>query len=320
MLRSILIYLSKATWARKLVTSWGFAWRAASRFVAGETLQDGIDVIKDLNAKGINATLDHLGEHTTDPERAQRATEDILEALAAIDESGVRANVSVKLTQLGLALDEQLCRENLERILKRAQELSNFVRIDMEDSPWVNQTLSLYRYLLNDCGCDNVGVVIQSYLFRSEQDVVDIMAQHGRIRLCKGAYQEPERVAFPKKSDVDANYDLLARLMLEGAVAADSPPVSPDGKIPPIPALATHDEKRITLAKAYIDQLSLPLLAMEFQMLNGIRRDLQQQLAAEGYPVRVYVPYGTEWYPYFVRRLAERPANLWFFLSNMFRK
>jgi proline dehydrogenase len=320
MLRSILIYLSKATWARKLVTSWGFAWRAASRFVAGETLQDGIDVIKDLNARGINATLDHLGEHTTDPERAQRATEDILEALAAIDESGVRANVSVKLTQLGLALDEQLCRENLERILKRAQELSNFVRIDMEDSPWVNQTLSLYRYLLNDCGCDNVGVVIQSYLFRSEQDVVDIMAQHGRIRLCKGAYQEPERVAFPKKSDVDVNYDLLARLMLEGAVAADSPPVSPDGKIPPIPALATHDEKRITLAKAYIDQLSLPLLAMEFQMLNGIRRDLQQQLAAEGYPVRVYVPYGTEWYPYFVRRLAERPANLWFFLSNMFRK
>jgi len=320
MLRSILIYLSKATWARQLVTSWGFAWRAASRFVAGETLQDGINVIKDLNAKGINATLDHLGEHTTDPERAQRATEDILEALDAIEESGVRANVSVKLTQLGLALDEQLCKGNLERILKKAQELGNFVRIDMEDSPWVNQTLSLYRYLLYDCGCDNVGVVIQSYLYRSEQDVVDIMAQHGRIRLCKGAYQEPERVAFPKKSDVDGNYDLIARLMLEGALAAGSPPVSPDGKIPPIPALATHDEKRITLAKAYIDQLELPLSAMEFQMLNGIRRDLQQQLAAEGYPVRVYVPYGTEWYPYFVRRLAERPANLWFFLSNMFRK
>ena len=320
MLRSILIYLSKATWARQLVTSWGFAWRAASRFVAGETLQDGINVIKELNTKGINATLDHLGEHTTDPERAQRATEDILEALDAIDEFGVCANVSVKLTQLGLALDEQLCKGNLERILKRAQELGNFVRIDMEDSPWVNQTLSLYRYLLYDCGCDNVGVVIQSYLYRSEQDVVDIMAQHGRIRLCKGAYQEPERVAFPKKSDVDANYDLLARLMLEGAVAAGSPTISPDGKIPPIPALATHDEKRITLAKAYIEQLKLPSSAMEFQMLNGIRRDLQQQLASEGYPVRVYVPYGTEWYPYFVRRLAERPANLWFFLSNMFRK
>jgi len=319
MLRSLLIYLSQAGWARRIVTGWNFSWRAASRFVAGENLQDAIVVIKRLNEMSINATLDHLGEHTSDREKAIQATEDVLEALTVIDKTGVRANVSIKLTQIGLALDENLCGDNLERILKHAQIYNNFVRIDMEDSPWIEKTLSLFRRMKFDCGCDNVGIVIQSYLYRSEEDVAQIMKMNGRVRLCKGAYQEPEKVAFPKKKDVDANYDHLTNMLVDGALSAGSPLVSEDGKIPPIPAIATHDESCIEHAKTYIEAAGLPREAMEFQMLNGIRRDLQLQLASDGYPVRVYVPYGTEWYPYFTRRLAERPANLWFFISNFFR-
>ena len=319
MLRSILIYLSQAAWARRIVTGWKFSWRAASRFVAGENLPDAIEVIMRLNEMGINATIDHLGEHTSDPEKAIRATEDVLEALTAIEEAEVRSNVSIKLTQIGLALDENLCRDNLERILKHAQKYDNFVRIDMEDSPWIEKTLSLYRHMKDECGCDNVGIVIQSYLYRSEEDVAQIMKVNGRVRLCKGAYQEPENIAFPKKKDVDANFKHLTNMLLDGARSAGSPPVSEDGKIPPIPAIATHDENCIDSAKTCLKEAGLPRAAIEFQMLNGIRRDLQIQLASAGFPVRVYVPYGTEWYPYFTRRLAERPANLWFFVSNLFR-
>jgi proline dehydrogenase len=320
MLRSILIYLSQAAWARQLVTRWSFSWRAASRFVAGENLQDAIDVIKGLNSKGINATLDHLGEHTTDPEKAVRATEDVLEALTMIEQAGVRSNVSIKLTQIGLALDEKLCKDNLKRVLKHAQKLDNFVRIDMEDSPWIEKTLSLYRNMKNECECENVGIVIQSYLYRSAEDITQILSTNGRVRLCKGAYQEPEEIAFPKKQDVDTNFDHLTDLLLDSALSAGSPSISKNGKIPPIPAIATHDENRIEHAISYLKKTSLPRSALEFQMLYGIRRDIQEQLANKGYPVRVYVPYGTEWYPYYTRRLAERPANLWFFISNLFRK
>jgi proline dehydrogenase len=169
-------------------------------------------------------------------------------------------------------------------------------------------------------GLTNTGVVIQSYLYRSEKDVLKIVANRGRVRLCKGAYKEPPEVAYPKKKDVDANYDHLAEMLLDGAVAAGAPQQSTDGKIPPLPAIASHDPARLAYAKAYAQQVRLPKQAIEFQMLHGIRRDLQDQLVKEGYPVRVYVPYGTEWYPYFVRRLAERPANLWFFISNFFRR
>ena len=319
MLRTILIYLSQAAWARRIVTGWNFSWRAASRFVAGENLQDAIEAIKRLNEMGINATLDHLGEHTSDQEKAIRAAEDVMEALTAIEQAGVRTNVSIKLTQIGLALDENLCGDNLERILKHAQKYDNFVRIDMEDSPWIEKTLSLYRHMKDECGCDNVGIVIQSYLYRSEEDVAQTMKVHGRVRLCKGAYQEPEYIAFPKKKDVDANYDHLTNMLVDGALSAGSPPVSEDGKIPPIPAIATHDENCIEYAITYLQAAGLPRAAIEFQMLFGIRRDLQMQLVSAGFPVRVYVPYGTEWYPYFTRRLAERPANLWFFISNLFR-
>jgi proline dehydrogenase len=320
MFRAFFIYLSKASWARRIVTGWSVAWWAASRFVAGETVDEAINVVKELNAKGINATLDHLGEHTSDIEKSRRATEDILEIIDAIDKSGVRANVSIKLTQIGLALGEQVCAENLERILTYAKEKDNFVRLDMEDFPWVDTTLGLYRRMRNECDLGNTGLVIQSYLFRSEEDVRKLMEEGVRIRLCKGAYKEPADVAFPKKDDVDANFDRLAEMLVDGALVAGSPAISPDGKIPPIPAIASHDEQRLVYAKAYAEQAGLPKDALEIQMLYGIRRDLQEQAVEEGYPVRVYVPYGTEWYPYFVRRLAERPANLWFFISNFFRK
>lgn len=320
MLRSFLIYLSKAAWARQIVTGWSFAWRAASRFVAGEKLEDALRVVTELNSKGINATLDHLGEHTTNPDEARRATQEILDIFPEIARSGVRSNVSIKLTQIGVAVDENLCAENLSRILQCARDNGNFVRIDIEDSPWVDATLNLYRQMRFQRGFENVGVAIQSYLYRSEADMRKLAEEGARVRLCKGAYKEPPEIAFPKKADVDASYDLLARILMDGALVHGSPGLSEDGRVPPLPALGTHDERRIELAKQYAQQIGLPKTAFEFQMLNGIRRDLQERLVAEGHPVRIYVPYGTEWYPYFTRRLAERPANLWFFLSNLFRK
>lgn len=319
MFRSLLIYLSKAVWARNIVTRWSIAWQAASRFVAGDKLEDAIQAIRSLNAKGINATLDHLGENTTTPEEASRAVQDILRAIDAINDSSVRANVSIKLTQIGLRLGQDLCAENLRCVLEYARARGNFVRIDMEDSPWVDATLGLYRQM-TECCLDNSGVVIQSYLYRSEQDVRQLTANGARIRLCKGAYKEPADVAYPKKSDVDDNYDRLAEIMIDAALVHNAPRLSPDGRIPPLPAIASHDPRRLEHAKAYAAQVGLPKDAIEFQMLYGIRRDLQEQTVAQGYPVRVYVPYGTEWYPYFMRRLAERPANVWFFLSNFFRK
>jgi proline dehydrogenase len=320
MLRSFLIYLSRSTWARQLVTRWSFAKRAASRFVAGEKLEDAIHVIESLNVKGINATLDLLGEQTTNSDRAIQATQEVIDVFETIDRTGLKSNVSIKLTQIGLALDENLCRQNLKRILETAEKHATFVRIDMEDSPWTEKTIGLYRDVREECNCENVGLVIQSYLYRSHEDLSSLVTKGARVRLCKGAYDEPSELAFPKKRDVDANYDELATMLIQGALTAGSPEISEDGKIPPIPAIATHDEKRIQFVKDYMQEVGLPATSVEFQFLNGIRRDLQQQIANEGYPVRVYVPFGTEWYPYFTRRLAERPANLWFFLSNLLHK
>ncbi len=320
MLRSFLIYLSKAAWARRMVTGWSFAWRAASRFVAGEKLEDAVRVVKELNEHGINASLDQLGEFTDTPDAARQATEGVLKIITALDQADVRANVSVKLTQIGVAIDENLCAENLARILTHARQHNAMVRLDMEDSPWVDTTLKIYRQMRYERGLDNVGLVIQAYLYRSQEDIQKLAEEGARVRLCKGAYKEPAQIAFPKKSDVDANYDRLAAMLLDASLAKGSITGSPDGKWPPIPGLATHDPARIAFAKAYAEKIGLPKPAMEFQMLYGIRRDLQEQLVAEGYPMRVYVPFGTEWYPYYVRRLAERPANLWFFISNFFRK
>ena len=319
MLRSLFIYLSKAAWAQNLITHWGFAWRAASRFVSGTKIDDAIRAIKELNAKNVRVTLDHLGEHTSRPEEASEATAAIIEALDEIKTTDVCANVSVKLTQLGMGLDEAVCAQNLERILARAKENGNFVRIDMEDTPYTDKTINLYCQM-RDKGYRNSGLVLQSMLYRTEADARKLLADNTPIRLVKGAYNEPADKAFPKKADVDANYDLIVKLMMDAALAADSPKGSPDGCWPPIPAVATHDERRIEFARKYAEKIGLPKDAFEFQMLYGIRRDLQEQLVKQGYQVRVYVPYGTHWYPYYMRRLAERPANVWFFVSNYFRK
>jgi len=321
MLRSFLIYLSKAAWAQKLVTNWGFAWRAASRFIAGERIEDAIRAIRELNAKGINATLDHLGEHTSTTDEASNATEDILAVLDEIDKAKVRANVSIKLTQIGMGLDESICRQNLIRILERAKQHNNFVRIDIEDTPYTDITVSIYNAMLErGFTTQTMGMAVQAYLYRAEADTRALLEKGTRFRLVKGAYKEPADKAYPKKADTDANFDLLTKIMIDATLKIELNKGSEDGRIPPIPAIASHDEKRIAFAKQYAEKVGLPKEAIEFQMLYGIRRDLQDQLVKEGYPVRVYVPFGTHWYPYYMRRLAEKPANVWFFVSNFFRK
>ncbi len=319
MLRTFFIYLSKVGWMQRLITGWKLAWRAASRFVAGNSVDEAIKVVRELNGKGFNVTLDILGESTTTTAEAMNATGQILELLDQIDRATIRANVSVKLTQIGLALDEDLCESNLEKILIRAKGYGNFIRLDMEDSAYTEKTLSLYRGMRAK-GYENTGVVIQSYLYRSEGDVRTLLEQDSRIRLVKGAYKEPPHLAFPRKPDVDANYDRLARMMIENAGHSMSGGISADGRFPPLPAIATHDPARIEFAKKELAILGLPKSAVEFQMLYGIRRDLQEECLHEGYPVRIYVPYGTHGYAYYMRRLAERPANIWFFVSNYFRK
>jgi proline dehydrogenase len=231
----------------------------------------------------------------------------------------VRANISIKLTQIGMGLDESVCRENLGRILQRAKEHRNFVRVDIEDTPYTDTTIAIYNAMLERGFTNQIfGMAVQSYLFRAEADTKALLEKQTRIRLVKGAYKEPPEKAFPKKADTNANYDLLAKLLIDASLA-DGSKLSEDGRVPPIPAIASHDEKRIEFAISYANKVGLPKESLEFQMLYGIRRDLQEKLVKDGYPVRVYVPFGTHWYPYFMRRLAERPANIWFFISNFFR-
>lgn len=319
MFRTFFIYLSKAAWASKIATRWGVTRRVAARFIAGNELEDAIRTIQNLNEKGMNASLDYLGENTTTPDEARQSTQEIMSVLEAEDRAGVRANVSIKLTQLGLALDPNLCADNVYRILERARQLGNFVRIDMEDSTVTQLTLNLLSKML-DNGFKNVGIVIQSYLYRSDTDITHLVDGNIPVRLCKGAYKEPSIVAYPQKREVDVAYDRLTAMLLDGALKNGAKAASLDGKIPPFPALATHDLRRINFATDYAGKIGLPKTACEFQMLYGIRRDLQDGLASDGYPVRVYVPYGTQWYPYYMRRLGERPANLWFIVSNFIKK
>ena len=318
MLRVLFLYLSTAKWARWIITNWGFARRSAKRFVAGDTIQEALEVVQALNARAHFTTLDHLGENVTNAEEALRGTDAYIEILQLLSETKAASGVSLKLTQLGLGLDYELCLSNLRCIVTRAEEFGMFVRIDMEDSPTVDRTLQIYQ-ALRDEGLKNVGMVIQAYLYRSEEDVRNLLQIGTRIRLCKGAYKEPTDVAFPKKDDVDKNFDLLTSLMISYAYQSGSEPVSKGGTQPPIAAIATHDEERIKFACAYAEKVGLQKSALEFQMLYGIRSDIQLSLVDQGYPVRVYVAYGIEWYPFFMRRLAERPANLWFFISNYFR-
>jgi proline dehydrogenase len=309
-LRTIFLYLSQAEWARRLVSGIPMTRRVAGRFVAGEDMNAAIAATRALNARGMSATMDYLGESVTHAQDAVAARDEILALLDCIAASGVNANVSVKLSQLGLKINEALALDNVRLLLQRAQQHQNKIRIDMEESALVDVTLRLYRALRDEYGFSNVGVVIQAYLYRSEADVAQLVAEGAWVRLCKGAYAEPPEIAFPVKADTDASYIRLMQLLLSEEARRRGV----------YAALATPDEKMIEATKAYAQANGIGAYAFEFQMLYGIRRELQEALVAQGYQMRVYVPYGTAWYPYFVRRLAERPANLWFFVSNFFRR
>jgi proline dehydrogenase len=284
------------------------ARRAAHRFVAGETVDQAVAAAKEMNQKGMMVSLDHLGESVKDREMAIRATDDYMEILDAIYHHQLDANVSVKLTQLGLDVSAELCVDNMRRILAKASEIGTSVNIDMESSDYVDVTLRIYRDLLKDF--DNVGTVVQSYLRRSEADMQTLAQEGGVIRLCKGAYKEPATVAFPDKADVDASFIRITKEYMK-------PENREKGAYLKV---ATHDPRIINETLDYAKENSVPPDAFEFQMLYGIRTQTQQDLVDQGYQVRVYIPYGTEWYPYFMRRLAERPANLWFMLKNLFTR
>jgi proline dehydrogenase len=278
------------------------AKRLATRFVAGETLDQAIAVSRRLNGEGITVTLDHLGESVTSLEEAAEARDVYLRTLAAIHDSNIQGNVSLKLTQFGLDFSFEQCLANVEQLVRRADSLESFVRVDMESSEYTDRTLELVENL--HARYPRVGVVIQSYLYRSKADVEKLCDRRIRVRLCKGAYLEPHTVAFPNKKDVDQSFIELMRILLDRGE---------------YPAIATHDPAMIDATKEYAAARKLPKDAFEFQMLYGIRRDLQTQLVREGYRLRLYVPFGKAWYPYYMRRMAERPANVLFILRNLFR-
>ncbi|HUI56193.1 MAG TPA: proline dehydrogenase family protein [Bryobacteraceae bacterium] len=279
------------------------AQRLATRFVAGKTLEQALAVSRKLNAEGITITLDHLGESVTTLDEAAEARDVYLRTLSAIHDSEIRGNVSLKLTQFGLDFSSEQCSANVERLVRRAVELDSFVRVDMESSEYTARTLALVTDL--HARYRAVGIVIQAYLRRSRDDIESLNGRGIRIRLCKGAYLEPPEAAFQEKSEVDRNFVELMKLLLDRGN---------------YPAIATHDEAMILETKAYAGAKKVPRDAFEFQMLYGIRRDLQRQLVADGYRLRLYVPFGVAWYPYYMRRLAERPANVFFILRNLFRK
>lgn len=309
MLRALLLYLSHANWARSLMMHWRLARRVALRFVAGETQAQAVEAIRDLNSRGLTATVDILGESITVEAEARQTAQSYLDLFDAIYEHRLDAWVSLKLTALGLDIDADFCRANLREILQQAQEKGVVVTIDMEDHPYTDRTLELFRSLRGEVHFDNLRTVIQSYLFRSDDDISTLAAEGAGIRLCKGAYKEPPDIAYPRKSDVDAAYVRQMKILLDAAKEGRG-----------YPGIATHDEQIINTAREYVEQQAIPRSRFEFQMLYGVRSALQEQLAAEGYGMRVYVPFGTQWYPYFMRRLAERPANIWFFASNFFRR
>jgi len=305
MLRAGLLWLSEQPQVFRFVRRNGLAKRFASRFVAGETVESAVAALKDLNAARLSASLDLLGESVLHAEEAVHARDTYLETLDRIRAAGADANVSVKLTQMGLDIDEALCIANLRAIIAKAKAYGSFVRIDMEQSAYTAKTLQLFRDTLFREFGGAVGVVLQSYLRRTDADVDAMIELGARVRLCKGAYKEPETVAFPAKRDVDANYvECMERLLAHGQY----------------PGIATHDEKIIAHAKAFTKAKSIAPARYEFQMLYGVRRDLQTALRREGYNVRVYVPFGTHWYPYLMRRLAERPANIVFIVGNVVKE
>ena len=305
MLRSALLYLSNQPTVFKFVSKNGIAKKFARRFVAGETADEALNAVRELNARGITASLDLLGESVHNEAEARASGRDYIRLLDQIRERNLDANVSVKLTAMGLDVSEELCISIMHQVLDRARQHHTFVRLDMEGSAYTERTLHLFEQRLYPAYPENVGIVLQSYLYRTAADVERAMQLKCRVRLCKGAYKEPATVAYSEKSAVDENYVRCMRdLMRHGNY----------------PGLATHDEAIIRQAKKFAADNEIPPDRYEFQMLYGVRRDLQEQLIAEGYRMRVYVPFGTQWYPYLMRRLAERPANLAFIAGNIVKE
>jgi proline dehydrogenase len=302
--RSTLLYLARQEGLKDFATRFKPFKKMTTRFVAGEDIQTTVEAIRDLNRIGCTATFDHLNEGVTNAAETEGEVREYKQILAAIDETGIKSNVSIKLTQFGLAIDPELTYRNARAVVEEAARRRNFVRIDMEQSAVTQVTLDIFKRLRAEFDLDTVGIVLQSYLRRTQADVEDILKTPARIRLCKGAYNEPPEVAFPDKKDVDENYVRCMKLLLASGVYH---------------GIATHDERMIAATKEYAREAGIAEERFEFQMLYGVRRDLQEALAREGYNVRVYVPYGKTWYPYFMRRLAERPANVWFVLKNFFK-
>jgi len=303
MLKGTLLYLAQNEGLQNFVVHNRATRGVSLRFVAGEKLDDAIDVARALNQRGMHVSLDHLGENVSETKEAQAAARDYNTILDRIKQTGVDANISIKLTALGLDISQELCEQDVIRILEHAGQFRIFVRIDMEGSAYTERTVDITLRMHQRF--EHVGTVIQSCLYRSKQDVEQLIAQGVRVRLVKGAYKEPRSVAFQQKSEVDHNYvRLMMPLLLHGNY----------------PAFATHDEAIINATCKYARENGIDKSAFEFQMLYGIRRDLQEKLVKQGYNVRIYVPYGSQWYPYLMRRMAERPANLMFVMSNVVRR
>ena len=304
-MRQGLLWLSEQRRIFSFVRRNGLARRFASRFVAGETIESGVVAARELAARGITASLDFLGESVKEEREAVAARDQYLRMLDSMAAAGVEVNVSVKLTQMGLDIDEDLCAANLTRILEKAGAAGGFVRLDMEGSAYTQRTLDFFKQRLLERFGRHCGVVIQAMLRRSEADVADLIAHGARVRLCKGAYLEPSTVAFPDKADVDRSYvTLMERLLAEGNY----------------PGIATHDDAIIRHAQGFVQRNRIGPDRFEFQMLYGVRRDLQARLHRGGPRMRVYIPFGTQWYPYLMRRLAERPANIAFILGNVVKE
>jgi proline dehydrogenase len=302
-MRALLLKLSESKRLAPFIMSNGVSRRVARRFVAGEKLDDALEAARVLNGAGRSASLDLLGENVSDEAGARSAADGYLAMFDRIAREKLDANVSLKLTQLGLDLSESLCQELVEKIVEHATAQGNFVRIDMEGSAYTQRTVEMTKRVR--AKYSGVGTVMQAYLFRAEQDVKDLLSAGCRMRLCKGAYKEPPEIAFPAKADVDANYVKLMKLILPSGIYH---------------GIATHDPAMIQATKDFVRERNIGREQFEFQMLYGIRTDLQRQLVREGYRLRIYIPFGTDWFPYFMRRLAERPANLAFFVRNLIPK
>ncbi|HKR60777.1 MAG TPA: proline dehydrogenase family protein [Pyrinomonadaceae bacterium] len=302
--RSALIYLSQKEGLKDFAARFHLFKKLTTRFVAGETIEEAVAAIRELNAEGCSASFDHLNESVANPAEADAEVREYLRILEQIDQTGINSNVSIKLTQFGLELDPELAYRNARIVVAEATRRGNFVRVDMESSAVTQVTIDVFKRLRAEFGLNDVGIVLQSYLRRTYDDTVDVLKLPARIRICKGAYMEPPEVAFPDKHDTDNNYVRVMQLLLKSGIYH---------------GIATHDPKMIEATLSFVKQHKIPKEAFEFQMLYGVRRDLQRQLARAGFNMRVYVPYGKHWYPYFMRRLAERPANIWFVLKNLLK-